>query len=244
MRSVGAFLVAALLLPGSALAQSGINLSWDDCGASGTEVKFFACDTNSGISRLFISAVPPEPMPQLNAVEFVIDIATSQPALSSWWQFQSGGCRAGSLTGQYDFTSGPFSCLDIWAGEAAGGINWTSGFNGPNRARLRGVAAVPGWRSADNSTEMYLFAVRFSHQKSTGAGSCEGCTDKACFVLNSVKLTQPLGVGDYVLTQPLGRSWAYWRCPGTFFSHGGGCSFFCSTPTARPTWGSIKTLYR
>lgn len=246
-----AMFVAALLLvaliagPGSASARGGINLSWNDCGIYGTELKFFACDTNAGTSALYVSAVAPVPMLQLNGVSIVIDLATSQPTLSNWWLMQTGGSRTQSVVGQFNFAAGPFNCLDIWAGAAVGGVQYTSNFGGLNRARLRGAAAVPNSVAADDLTEMYLFAFQLRHVKSVGAGSCAGCDDSACILLSSVQLTQPLGVGDYTLTGSLEREFVYWRCPGSFNVHGsGGCSFFCTTPAVKPTWGSIKSLYR
>lgn len=236
-------LIAALGAPAIVSAQGGVNLSWDDCGAAGVEVKYFACDTNAGSSTLYVSAIAPVPMPQLNTVEVAIDIIQSQPTLSDWWQMQAGGCRTQSLTGVFDFTGGPFSCRDIWGGTAAGGISYTPSYNGPNRPRIRGVAAVPGSVSADNSTEMYVFAFRMSHQRSAGEGACAGCTDKACFVLGYVRLTQPFGIGDEVIAHGLSRQWTFWRCPGIYGSEGN-CTFSCSVPVVKPSWGGIKSLYR
>ncbi|MEO5618207.1 MAG: hypothetical protein ABIS67_10580 [Candidatus Eisenbacteria bacterium] len=248
--SIEAMVVMALLLvalfvaPGFASAQGGINLSWDDCGTFGTELKFFACDTNAGVSVLYVSAIPGVPLPQMNGVGIVIDIRTSQPALSDWWQMGTGGCRALGITGQYNFAAGPFNCYDIWAGNAAGGLNYAAGFGAPNRARLRAVAAIPGSAAADEATEMYLFAFHLSNRKSTGAGSCAGCTDKACIVLNSVQLTQPAGVGDYTITNPINRQSVSWRCLSSISGHTGECTSFCTTPTRNPSWGSIKSHYR
>lgn len=245
MKVFAALLVLLLAVPSLALAQGGINLSWDDCGTFGNEVRFFACDTNAGASVLYVSAIAPVPMPQLNGVEVVIDLFVSQPTISDWWQFASTGCHALALSGQFNFTAGPFNCLDIWAGAAAGGINYAAGFGSPNRARLRGVAAIPSSVATDDQTEMYLFAFRIDHSKSAGQGSCAGCTDKACIVLNSVQLTQPLGVGNYTLSYAINRQWTFWRCPGVFNSEGQvGCSYFCSTPTKPSSWGAVKSLYR
>lgn len=237
--------LALHLAPGAAWAQGGINLSWDDCGTSGTEVKVFSCNTNSGFHSLYVSAVAPTPMPQLNGVEIVIDLQTSEPALTDWWRMQIGGCRAASIVGNFNFTSGPYACYDIWGGVAAGGVHYASEFGGPNRARLRGVAAIAGGTAADDVTEMYLFAFQISNQKTVGAGSCAGCSDRACFLLSAVKLTQPVGVGDYLLSQALDRQVASWECPGFWSMHGGGgCTFNCPTPARKPSWGVIKSLYR
>lgn len=227
---------------GTAFAQGGMNLSWNDCGASGAELRFFACDTNTGNSTLYVSATAPAPMPQLNGVSIVIDVMTDAAAISPWWQLGTGGCRSGTLTPALDFTS-EVSCADPWTSHAAGGVQWTSGFNGPNRPRLRGVAAIAGSTSAPDG-EMYLFAFRFSNLKSTGAGSCDGCMDKMLFILSSVQMTQPAGAGDYTITSPLQRQTASWRCTGFDPLHGGPPTFSCTTPVKQPSWGAIKSLYR
>ena len=235
-------LAFALLVPSAVSAQGGINLSWDDCGASGAGLKFFACDSNAGSSTLYVSAVTSVSMPQLNGVSIVIDIQTSATELSDWWKMSSGGCRVSAITGNMNFTSGPFSCYDVWAGRASGGVSYTPAFGGPNRARLRGVAAIPGTTPAPETAEMYLFAFRISHEKSTGEGSCAGCTDKAVLVLNSVLLTQPIGVGNYTLTAPLNSGYASWRCSAWLGK--GGLEFSCTSPTKKNSWGAIKSLYR
>jgi len=72
-----------------------------------------------------------------------------------------------------------------------------------------------------------------------GTGSCAGCTDGACIVFTSQKLTEPLGVGDYTITSPALRQYVTFQSGGAL---GGGCP--AVVPTQNRTWGSVKSLYR
>ena len=243
--------VALILLgPAAARAQGGINLSWDDCGTFGHELKSFACDTNSGNDVLYVSVSSDIALPQLVGVELEVLFAFSNgTTVSPWWHLEAGGCRPSSLTGRFDFTGGPGSCYDVWLGQASGGVNWQSGYTQPSFARLRGVAAIPGSTSAPTGTEMYVFGFVIQHQKTVGNGSCAGCGDPACIVLTQVKMVQTVGVGDYVYTQPLNRQTASWACPSTYYFGGppfepSGCFSNCPVPARKKSWGTIKSLYR
>lgn len=154
----------------------------------------------------------------------------------------TGACRAGAITGIFNFVGGPYSCFDAWQGLAAGGVNYTSAYGGqPNRARLRGVAAIPGSTAVTAGVELYVFAFALGYQKTVGAGACDGCTNSACLFLTSVQLTQPPGVGDYIITNSLQREYVFWRCPNPGYSY---CAPLCTVPTREASWGVIKTLYR
>src|SRR5437899_4981080 len=61
-----AFAALAALVLARFAAAAGIDLSWDDCGAAGAQLKTFACNTNSGSSfDLVGSFVPPSGINQL-----------------------------------------------------------------------------------------------------------------------------------------------------------------------------------
>lgn len=237
-------IVAALvaLTASAALAQPGINLSWNDCGLNGQANQAFACNTNSGAPfTLIASFVPPANINQLVGMSAQIDITTDQATLPDWWGF--GGCRAtSSLVTDFGFVSGPFSCTDVWQGAAAGGYAYDIGFGSPNRARFRIQCAIPADnpQAVDPSTEYYAFKALILKAKTTGAGSCAGCTFPGCIVLNSIQLFQPLEVGnDPTIGNPKDRNFATWQstpvtvppCP-------------VSTPTRSTSWGTLKSLYR
>jgi hypothetical protein len=235
---------AMLALTAGFAAAGGINLSWTDCGSNGTLSRTFACTSNSGANIMFMSAIAPVPMGQLNGHEGVLDLQTNQAALSAWWLIGGAptapNCRPGNtLSANFDFVGGPFNCADAWAGGAAGGFNYAAGYNGPNRARIRTVCAIPGSTAIDDASEYYIAKVTFTNNRSTGTGSCAGCSDGACIVLNSIQLTQPAGVGNYTISNPIVANWIQWQAGGNI---GGQCPG--ATPTKSATWGSVKSLYR
>ena len=92
----------------------------------------------------------------------------------------------------------------------------------------------------DSSTEYYAYRVNLTRSKTTGVGSCTGCTNSACLVLNNIQLFQPLEAqNDPDIVNPAHRSYATWQSP---VNGPPGCPL--ATPTRTATWGSIKSLYR
>jgi len=228
------------LTVGVASAQSGINLSWNDCASFGGLQRNFACTSNSGANTMFASVVTGVDMGQLNGQAGVLDLQTNQPALSPWWTIGTGQCRLGSaITADFNFLANT-NCLDAWAGTAAGGVNYQQAFEGvPNRSRIRTVCAIAGSTPITGVDEYYMFKVTINNSRSTGTGSCAGCQDGACIVFNSILVTQPLGVGDYTISAPITRNYVQWQGGGNI---GGNCPG--ATPTRSATWGSVKSLYR
>jgi len=228
-----------------ASAQGGMNLSWTDCGTSGVSTLTYNCARNTGANTLFVSAVTPVPMPKLNGMAAVIDLQSNTATLSPWWDLSTTGCRGAAFSGSASFVAGPFSCLDAWNGHASGGMDYTYQFGALNRGRIRGVWAVPTPVSSDGTDEYYLEEVIITNAQTTGTGSCAGCSNGACIVLNSVQVTQPTGLGDYVIVNPLNSNFVTWQASG---SNPGGGPFGqgCpgATPTHNNTWGSVKALYR
>jgi len=230
---------ALVALTAGIASAGGINLAWSNCGANGQASRTFACTSNSGTNTLVGSFIAPAPMPQLSGHEGVLDLQTNQAALSPWWTVGGTGCRAGSAVGaSFDFTGGPFECTDLWENAGFGGVNYVGPFEQPNRARIRTVYGINPTKSIDDATEFYVFKVNINNSRSNGLGSCAGCQDGACIVFNSSKMTQPLGVGDYTITNPLLSNFVTWQTGAV----GGGCPG--ATPTKSATWGSVKSLYR
>ena len=237
----------ALLLAGAmlaltsslALAQGDINIAWNDCppgyGGVGLTNINPLCTSNLGANILVASFAAPVNMPQFNGHAGVVDIQVAAATLDPWWHVETGGCRAGKLTGSFDFTAGPFSCFDVWAGLASGGIN--IGITGPNRLRVRTVCAVPTISAVTAGIENYVFKLTISNSQTVGPLGCAGCLDPACIVFNQILITQPAGVGDYTITTGP-QQFATWK--GGIV--GGGCP--AATPTRSGTWGSVKALYR
>jgi len=236
------FLMASALLALSAgvAAAGGINLSWTNCGVNGVEQRNFACTSNSGASIMFGSVIAPVEMPQLNGQASVLDLQTNQPTLSDWWQLAAGGCRAGSIGSDFNFST-LFDCINPWGTSGGvGTLGYNPGYGGPNKARINIACARPGSFAMDDVSETYMFKITLLYSKSNGLGRCVGCSDGACIVFNSILLTQPLGVGNYTVSNPIERQHILWQAgAGTV---AGGCPQ--ATPTRNATWGSVKSLYR
>ena len=234
---------AALLVfvAASASAQGGINLSWTDCGANGSESRTFACTTNGVVGSIWGSVTPPVTLDQLNGEESEAIIQTNQVALSNWWHMEAAsggnpaGCRAGGLVFSMDFTTASGLCSDPWGGMGFGGLDWQSGYQTPNHGRLRTAGAIAGSTQMTNDQEWYVWKVTILGLKTAGATGCAGCTDAACIMFRSQKLTQPLGVGDYTIINPISRSFVLFQ----------GTVAVCQVvPVQNRTWGSVKSLYR
>ena len=233
----------AVLPPACVAATSGINLYWNDCspasGGTGVTDRAFDCLSNTGPNVMFGSFSPPAPLSDLVGVSAVIDLVTSESPLPAWWSMQTGGCRAGACTASFDFTGGPFSCDDVWAGQASGGMDYQAPpyyYGNPNAARIRVVGAVPeGHPMLADGTEHYAFKVTITNVKSTGAGACAGCSARACIVFTMMQLVQPAGLGDYRLNSALSNTWITWQ----------GVGVDClQVPVRNRTWGELKSLYR
>lgn len=254
----------ALLLTGVLLAlcasaalaagPSGLNLAWiplpgggsDDCPSNPAMLAdaVDACATSAGGTSHFMGAslVAPAGLGHVTGEDVFIDLQVANAVLDQYWHLESGGCRAGKLAAVSNSfaTWDQISCIDYWDPNAnSGGFNWTSGFGGPNRARLEAVFAVPPTAATAMTagSEYYLVNCLFKGGYTTATASCTDCHDPGCFVLNQATMSQPAGVGDVVVTNQSTRQFVTWQ---------GGANTNCptSTPTHKSTWGEVKSLYR
>jgi len=247
----------ALMAP-MASAAGYINLAWGNCAAAGGALDDnFACNSNAGATPVHImvgSFGPPMTLGKFNGHAGVVDIQTASPTLLPWWQLayhpvapiacrnKLAGPSDDAMSVDYNFVTGPFGCFDPWGGGASGGsgIDETAA----NRLRVRTVCAIGVPESLyiadpdDLPIEYYVFKIVMTNANTIGTGACAGCTDPACIVFNSLKLTQPAGVGDFIITTGP-QQYVAWK-------HGviGGLGCPAATPTQKATWGSVKALYR
>jgi hypothetical protein len=231
------------LTAGIAAAGAGaLNLSWNDCGLAGADNRTSLCNTNSGTNTLVGSFYAPCCVSAASANEVVIDVQTSGLALSRWWELRAGLCRPASLTASPDFSGGPFTCYDYWAGFASSGVSADPPIG--NRIRIKVLVALPAGHAQigpiAEGTETYSFKVNINNAKTVGLGACAGCPDQACIVLNSIKINQPVGSpgGSKFISAPGDRNYATWQG----WTTGGDCGG--KTPARNQTWGSVKALYR
>jgi hypothetical protein len=250
-RMLRRFAFVSLLFCAATASAAGINLGWNDCPSGPTYAlaETFACDTNVGIHTMVASFVAPADIHQMSANEIVIDMQTGGSALAPWWTMATGQCRpASSLAGNFDFTTGPFTCYDYWQGGAIGGLQWSSfqPQGNLNRCRIKGVFALPAGderiTSIPEGLEVYSFKANVNSAKSTGLGACAGCSDEACIVLQTIRLNQPAPDPPITaLESPATSQYVIWQAWSTQDPNNA-CP--AVTPTRNHTWGSIKALYR
>lgn len=248
LRHIRALLCAALLSVVSTNAfAGGINLSWDDCGAFGTAMKSFACDTNAGADVAVISFTPHWDIDMI-ALEARIDLQSRGPAIPSWWDvWNAGSCRSNGLVADAIF--GGTHCLDPGFSFALIG-EYTRDGNRPDFAKILIAAVMPDGASSpvDISHEYYGVRLVIHRSHTVGAGVCAGCLEPVGLALNRVSLAYgPEGSLVQSIETPIDRNFICWQCAcGPQADGPGGFSFsYCPvTPTLNRTWGQIKSLYR
>ena len=227
------FLVA--LTASSAMA-GGVNLSWTDCGAAGTQDRAFACGANTGSNVLVVSYDPNVVMANMVGNDIRVDLQSADATtLNNWWQmFNAGTCRATSVSTNVVFSAA--TCADFWAAGGAGGIG-SYNITG-NKASLLMFWAVTGPGQVDPGTEYYSINISINNQKTVGTGACTGCATGVCLVANVVQLD-----GDtnnlQKIENPRDRNWVTWNGGGGVV---GGCPG--TVPALNRTWGQVKSLYR
>ena len=240
-------LVASLLLLALtatvASAAAGVNLRWTSCfGDGGASVRTFACNSNSGSNVLAASFELPSDLPQGFAVQVKIDLATSGTSLSDWWKFfNAGNCRQTSLSAAaQDGTNCPDWSLGLASVSIAGYNEGTVG--GPNTADINIANAVSLDQVQDlvAGQEYGVVRLTISNAKTVGTGSCSGCTDAACVIVQSVDTfsAQDNGAVHILMDGPTNgtdSNYVTWQsateCPG------GGAS-------QSVTWGRIRSVLR
>lgn len=251
--AVACVLACLLAFPGPARAFEGLYLTWNDCaqGDLATSNKSFACDTDLGVSELYCAFTPPQAVDNVVAVEIVVDLQHSSPALPDWWRLEPGGCRSPLGEKTLDAAAsfpGRSACVDMWAGANPSAIAELAGYvpgqpgGAANQARIKVTASVlPGQPRTLSTTGMYYAArLILRNTRTVGNGSCPGCSEPACLVLNSVRIGRlPGSPGGDLLLQAPGPAFANWaRWQG---GEGADCA---AVPARARAWGQIKGQYR
>jgi hypothetical protein len=243
------FLLATMVSLSSESRAGGFDIAWNDCGNSGVEARSFSCNSDAGTNVFYVSAMPNSPIPQMVGFDAAISVYSSGTSLSPWWHLEStGGCRGRSLSANFNFVAGPFSCEDPWGGAAMGGIAWQYfGLNAGSRARIKVVCAVQTSAAiaANSGSEYYLCSIAINNSGATST-SCTGCGDALCFVLDQVVLSQattdvsqPPTLPEQVLNSAQFRQKITWQSGAN--ASGSQCASI-NTPK-QSTWGGIKSIY-
>ncbi len=242
---LGGLLILAASPP-PVLAVAGVNLGWDVCGPTSPSIKTFACDTDTGSAIAVASFTAPAGVEHMTAIEYTVRLDFTSAAAPDWWQFKNPGvCRQTALTFEpQDPLWGSGACADYWQGTASGGIGLYQVTPGSSLAHahalIRGVAVVPpGFAYAlDPEVEYHAFRLRLSYASTVGSGACAGCREGVCLSLQRLTLTQPVGEGDFTISDPDRRNVIVWQ--GASYEWAG----LCITPTQNRTWGRIKSIWR
>ncbi len=243
-------MLIALSAASTAMAAAGISLAWTDCRSDGgLSNKAFACASNVGTNVLVASYVAPAGVTGLSGNELVLDLISTTSPLPAWWLLKNtGSCRQTALSTNFTAPATALNCVDYWVGQASGGVGaytqvapaggWSIGAGVmAQHARITIAIATPSLAPLTAGTEYFSANIVVSNAKTVGTGACAGCTDPVCIVLNSINLTQAVGVGDFAVSAPVsaGGNMVTWQ--GT----GADCS---AVPVRNTTWGAVKSLYR
>jgi hypothetical protein len=238
---------AIWLSPIQSRAAAGLDFAWDNClPEGGVSSKSFACNTNSGTQAIWGSFVLAADQPNFVGIDAVVDVQTQSDSLPDWWQlYNSGTCRSTALSAAFDFTSAPdTACHDPWNGQGGGGLTayhtyWTNPqvpSGNPNASQIKLAFALPSTspESLKAGVEYYAFKLLLSATKSTGSGSCAGCSTPTCITFSELKVAQLDGTLED-LTVPITSNVVLWQT-----------STPCSTPSVplRTTWGQIRSLLK
>jgi len=226
-----------------ASAAVGVNLRWTNCfGDAGVSQRAFACNSNTGSNVLAASLELASDLPQGAAVQVKIDLATSGASLPDWWKFfNAGNCRLTALSAAaQDGTNCPDWALGLASISIAGYNEGAVG--GPNTAEINIANAVSLNQVQDlvAGQEYGVVRLTISNTKTVGTGSCAGCTDAACIIVQSVDVLSAVDNGalHILLDGPANgtdSNVVTWQsateCPA-----GNG--------TQNVTWGQIRALMR
>lgn len=234
-----------ILAPAAAHAAPGVNLRWTNClGDGGTFNRNFACNSNLGVNALVGSFVLGQSRSQISGTDVIVDIATANASLPSWWAlWNAGSCRQGSMSASVTISPMAVNCVN-WSQDQAsiGTTTYTLGSNGPAAARIRIASGVPLANVQDlfANEEYFTFSVSIGNTKTVGTGACAGCSVPVCLRLASIKLSSPTPANDNVVlsgpTNGTDSNLVTWQS--------GSATCLAATPTRKGTWGEVKSLYR
>jgi hypothetical protein len=246
-------ITCALLLFASLAHADGIGLYVGaDCGTPETSITN-ACTSNAGSALVLTGTivVPAATKKAFVGTVAILAISNGTPLISNWWRLDTGG---GQCRGYYSALSAvlgptlstPQCTATIWDNKTPQQTFAIAQTTYPSQERIYidGVLAEQDYYdfAGDDATELMDFRLTVSNAASVGTGSCSGCTQGACIVLNEIHLegANDLSPSDFLrVTTPLnGRNYVAYQ-PGA----PAGCGIY-ATPARNRTWGALKSLYR
>jgi hypothetical protein len=246
---LSAFLWLALAGPASG---QQLFLNHNDCSAGGTAKNKNMNCANTARQNVVIMSVDVG-YPDVAGIitgNGIVDLqaGTSQSSvMPAFWQFQLTGCSGPTnWLWSADFTSGPWTCVDLWQGRATGGGRYggvvSNHVPDGNRARITFSWSVPPETPAFAPAGNEVYVCRITIKQAT-ALTCAGCNTPVCMVYEYEAFNQ-LNGGQREITNSdyitFNDSSGVTGCPST--CHYPPC--YPPIPTERNTWGQVKALYR
>jgi hypothetical protein len=230
---------AVLLGAQESLARSGdLFLHWNDCESGrGVQSMASACAGNgSSEERTFVASfVAPGGLRTFCGLTTYLTVETADVQLTDWWRMAPGQCRAGAFQVAAPADRGLSSCADPFIGAATMSLS-------VHRTESRRLVIISDL-ILDPTVELrpgevyYASAFVVRAIKSSGAGSCSGCTAAAAISLTEIelyKLELP-APPPTVLRASAPAAMICWQ------SSAGTCG---PAPPRNVTWGGLKSLYR
>ncbi len=184
--------------------QGMLNLSWDECGLAGTDLKNFSCLTNFGPFDLIASFVPPPGIEEV--VGMTATLRVTSDALPNWWGQSGTFCRGLCSTVDFSDDSG---CTDLWALRGAQAFqNLELGYFGPGSARLT-TWAYSTLGALDPATEYLAFRIVVASHPSRSS-ACDIQQGPMDFALDEIQLLQANSVVTPI-HDVLNRNTAHWQ---------------------------------
>lgn len=247
-----ALMMALFMGVAPTIRAEGLNLSWDDCGNLGVFAKSFACDVNTGEDVLVASCMLPATIDSVCGFQADMD-GVFGVTVPDWWRIRTPinppdpvFCRD-TLGFRLVHEPGSQSCPQMFGsippeGGSANpyGLRWLviPRYTADTRRMRFGLEGfAPDHPAVSPGIEYYAFSIKLRHTQTVGPGSCAGCEEPLCLVLNTLRVYSAECVESIYLTTPLERNHVIWQseslptCP-------------MSTPVRRSTWGSIRSIYR
>jgi len=230
-----------LALTASVAMAAGVSVSWKNfCwGETGSASNLtWTCATNTNVNiRMTTSFKLDTPMAEFVGVGVYMEGMTEAAAVPDWWKMSDGDCRSNLVTLSADGSvlgnAGADVCFDPWLGLGGGGIGLYSWEN--NRMHVNAAYAVPVSVPLAAATEYFAVQFRIAAGKTTGTGSCAGCSIPAIWAFNLLEVAEPL-VSTWLDTPYAGGNQCITWQTSTL-----GCGL---VPSRNTTWGQIKSLYR
>ena len=223
-------LLAALIAFAPKSRAAGLNLAWDHCnGDGGVANKVFACDRNDGFETLNASFVLAAPI-VLSRQELLFDFQTRTGVpMPVWWDVQTGAsCRLNQIQVDSHPPADLSVCQSVVVSSDPGIIEIRYNFRLPTPDRTQYAVTLSG-TGATLAAGVEYFSCRLvvSHQKSTGSGSCAGCSEPLAITFSGAAIR---GGTTQTLTTPAAGNVVTWQS--------------LATPTRRSSWAALKTLFR